>query len=726
MPNGPQPPTYQALYRACMKEAASQGRTLMQRLVVRAGQAMQQRAVTGPDEIERRLLAEAARTLMKHEAALCEAYPQALLSEFAHAIAGDTRKAAALSFDSLELMGDEQMRENVELMRMQQAVNGQVQAELTELNALISSVQGLKSVQPDRNPLRPEVYVRSLRTVTLQSPIPSPMRGRWMLHLGEALGPELARVYTELAGWMRSQGVAEARFTAVAAAEPPAAAAQSPLLNLRELRKLVAGDFEDSSKTDSSRPDFSKTMPAAVDALENMRQVDQVVARMRERQRADAKALAEGRTPAREPAQVLAQEVVQLMVDNIAADSRLLPPVQQCVRDLQPALMRLALDDPRFFSDKRHPARRLLEELTQRSLAWESVDAPGFNAFIEPFRQAVEVLRETHVPGAEPFDFALKTLEDAWGEVQQRDRHHREKAVRALLGAEQRNLLAEKVARGLRSRPDLEGAPREIVAFVTGPWAQVIAQARLTDTTGSHDPGGYTSILTDLIWSSQPNVVGSQTQRLLKMIPGLVEKIRHGLATIDYPGKATERFLDHLSQVHRTAMRGGAAPEPRASEPVKLTREELEAMMGDGVHAPGAWLAPREAQDSGFMDTHPSIAAPQVFTPTQPNAAAVTHAPAEEDDLPDIPVDQFQPGAWVEMMGGAGWQRYQVTWASPHGTLFMFTGKGGQPQSMTRRLLGKMLRGGTLKLVSGRAVVDNALDAVAEKALRNSLDGKHA
>src|SRR5436190_2903596 len=89
-------PTYQALYRACMKEAAAQGRTLMQRLIVRATDAMLGRAAGAPDEIERQLLGEAARRLMKHEAALCEAYPQSLLAEFAQAIAGDARKAAAL------------------------------------------------------------------------------------------------------------------------------------------------------------------------------------------------------------------------------------------------------------------------------------------------------------------------------------------------------------------------------------------------------------------------------------------------------------------------------------------------------------------------------------------------------------------------------------------------------------------------------------------------------
>jgi hypothetical protein len=703
-----------------MKQAAAQGRTLMQRLVARASDQMFRRAVSAADETDRQILTEAARRLMQHEMTLCEGYPQALLAEFAHAIAGDTRKAATVSFDSLELMGEDQMRENVELLRMQQAVDAQVEAEFTELNALISAVQGLKSVQTDRNPLRPEVYVRSVRTVVMQSPIPSPMRTRWLLHLGEALGPELARVYGELADWMRSQGVEQARFVATPSPAAPAVS-QASRLNLRELRRLVTGDFADSGKNDANgQPDFGKTMPAAVDALENMKQVDQVVERMKARQAADAKALAEGRPPEREPAQLLAQEVVHLIVDNIAGDARLLAPVQQCVRDLEPALLRLALDDPRFFSDRKHPARRLLDELTQRSLAWESVGSPGFNAFIEPLQQAVEVLRTTQFPGAEPFDFALRTLQDAWGDAQQRDRHHREKAVRALLNAEQRNLLADKIARELRHRPDLQQAPAEVVAFVTGPWPQVIAQARLTDTAGSHDPGGYTAILTDLIWSAQPRVVGTQGARLLKLVPVLVEKIRHGLATIDYPQAQTERFLGYLAHAHRTALRGA---EAKASEAPKMSREEIEAMMGAGDDAPGAWLAPTEAQESGFVQTHASVTPRQVFVQTQPGTFTATQPP-EPDGLPELPVDHLQPGAWVEMLTGQGWQRFQVTWASPHGTLFMFTGKGGEPQSMTRRLLAKMLQGGTLKLISAQALVDGALDAVAETALRNSLYSK--
>ena len=732
MSTAPQTTSYQALYRACMKEAAAQGRTLMQRLVARAGDSLSRSAKVVADQHEGKLLLEAWRTLVKHEGALCEAYPQALLAEFAQAIAGGVRKQAALSFDSLELMGEDQMQESVELLRTQHAVLAQVEAELTELTALVCAVQSLKKVQSDRNPLRPEVYVRSLRTVTLESPVPTAVRKRWMQHLGQALGPELAQVYGNLCTMLRSQGVVEARFgavqlhsgmpgaagTGVAAPDPTAG-----LLTLRELRRLLAGEFSDSSAPAAPERavEFSATVPAAFEVLQEMKQVDKVMARLKQRgkDQPSAAAAARGQPAAQAPStgQALGLEVVKLMVDNIAGDARLLPPLAQTVRDLEPALLRLALGDPRFFSDRKHPARRLLDEMTQRSLAWEAVDAPGFAAFLEPLQQAVEVLLATHVGGAEPFDFALKTLEEAWGDQQHRDRRYREKAVRALLQAEQRNLLAAKLASEMRRRPDVAAAPREIAAFVTGPWSQVMAQARLSDQSGVTDPGGYQGLINDLVWSAQPRLAGANAARLAAVAPPLVAKLRHGLATIDYPAPATKRFLDWLAGTYRQAAQAaGQLAQPTSF----VAAPEAPAVGADEEDGQDPWLAPTEAQHSGFIETQHAIEPKPLFQPTRAEFSATR--PAADEAAPGLAEAGLQPGAWVEMLMDGGWGRYQVTWASPHGTLFMFAGASGKPHSMTGRLLGKMLKGGTLRMISGQPVVDGALDAVAQAALRNSLD----
>ncbi|GAC1602065.1 MAG: DUF1631 domain-containing protein [Ramlibacter sp.] len=739
----PQNASYQSLYRSCMKEAASRGHTLMQRLVARCVKSMAQRATGMPDAQERNLLTEAARILMKHQEALGEAYPQALLAEFAQAIAGANARASALSFDSLELMGEDQLQESVEVVRTQQTVVQAVEAELTDLNGLVCAVQGLRTVQAERNPLRPEVYVRALRTVTMQSPIPTSVRTRWMQHLGEALGPELALVYRELSRMLVQQGVVPAGYVAVPAREIPgpataqtAAVQASTLLNVRELRRLLSGQFEHSANSFAARferefesgdradapPDFSPTVPAAFETLQEMKQVDRVLTQLKQRATAPA-ALPTGMAAVRElmrheatgPGQALGLEVVTLMVDNIASDARLLAPVQQAVRDFEPALLRLVLEDPRFFSDKGHPARRLLEQMTQRSLAWPSVDSPGFDAFFEPLQQAVDALLATRVPGGDPFEFALTSLEEAWGEQNKRERRHRQKAVRALLQAEQRNLLAGKVSRQLRARPDVAGAARELARFVAGPWSQVIAQARLSDPAGSPDPGGYTSLLSDLLWSAQPQLAGANPLRLARISPRLVEKIREGLASIDYPAAETQRFVDMLAVLQQRAL------VPAAASQAPMTAEELEswfAPASDDVRSP--WLAPGEAQESGFMETYQGADPRPLYPSTEPGAVPV--APDWLDAVPTLGDDGLQPGAWVEMLMAGQWSRLQLTWASPHGTLFMFSDAAGKTHSMTRRLLDQLVAAQSLHLISDQAVVAGALDAVAQAAVSNSPD----
>jgi hypothetical protein len=734
--------SYQAMYRSCIKEAAAQGRTLMQRMVRRAAIATAERT-QGLAQRERKHVAEAARVLMKHEAPLSESYPQALLSEFAHAISGSPQATSALSFDSLELMGDEQMQESVDLMRLQQSVTNSVEFELSELNTLMCAAQGLKKVQIDRNPLRPEVYVRSLRSVILQSPVPQDVRKLWLHALGEALGPELARAYKELCESMREKGIGEAGFNLInttpvrptANANDDAAQQASTLLNVKELRRLLTGELglpRGMPENESAHPDFSATVPAAFEVLQEMRQVDEVVKRLHRRQ-------ASGADPARSEAlhqqlqreargagQALGLEVVNLMVENIASDTRLLPPVQHAVRELEPALLRLALVDPRFFSDRKHPARQLLEQMTQRSLAWQSEDSPGFEAFMEPLLQAVEVLVSTRAEGADPFEYALTSLEEAWGDLQKRDRRYREKAVRALLQAEQRNLLAAKIARELRTRPDLLSAPREVAAFVAGPWAQVMAQARLSDTSGATDPGGHAALVADMLWSAQPRVASTNPAKLQRLMPLLQHELRNGLATIDYPLPATQRFLDQLAALHQRALAGDA----QASRPVPLsttlTPDELLALAADQEDnesdVPGAWLAPTEAQHSGFVETHQSIAPKPLFQPTQ--AGFSDTRPRQEELAPSMADTGLRPGSWVEMLTDGNWVRNQLTWASPHATLFMFADAGGTTHSMTRRLLDKMLKSGALRIVSDQAVVDGALDQVAQAALRNSLDLK--
>jgi len=258
------------------------------------------------------------------------------------------------------------------------------------------------------------------------------------------------------------------------------------------------------------------------------------------------------------PAQ--AAEVVARMVENIAQDSRLLPPVQQVVRALEPALMQLAAADPRFFSDREHPARRLLQEITDRSLGFDNVQAPGFESFLLALHDNALPLAQATIHSRDDFEPVLELLQQRWAESEAQREQERKRAIESLWRAEQRHLLASRLAKQIRHLPEFDLVPAEIGAFLQGPWSQVLAQARLSNDNGQADPGRYREFVDALLWSAQPEETRKNPARLARLVPKLLARLREGLASIGYPPTELGAFMDCLMRLHQMAFQGTAHP----------------------------------------------------------------------------------------------------------------------------------------------------------------------
>lgn len=781
--------TAPGIYQACLVHASVQGGELMKGMIGSARQRIFARVAESGETQGRSPLHEALRLLNHHEAFLCQRFPELLLAEFDSTKVDEAARSAVRvvpSFDQLELMDDVQVQERVEIARILQASLQAVDVELEELNRLICGAQGLPSVIADRNPMRPEVYARALRAVLMQTQEAPAMRVTWMQYLGATLGEALASTYRELCQKLRDAGVAPAGYLVLqgqggarGGAVPSGGASRGPqngvaegvglvsgwgrihgsdnqsagtgpeekLLTLEHLRSLLAGELggADAGQDGWASPGaggrplvgnaFSHTVPAAFDALHEMKQVDAVIKRLADRKRAGSsgvhspeavggarKVRESHRDGPRTLGQALAREVVSQMIDNIAGDFRLLEPVRIAIKSLEPALLGLALEDPRFFSDRKHPARRLLDDITQRSLGFDTVDADGFDAFLQPIQSAVRGLVSIEVDGPEPFEVALIALNEEWTSQAARAPARRQKAVQALLQAEQRNMLASQLVRELRERADLQDASPDVVAFLVGPWSQVMAHARLSHPAQDADPGGFGAVVSDLLWSAHPDLARRNRAALARMIPGLIGKLREGLESINYPATRSDVFFDVLMGLHQQALASlasqGDAPPAAASRP------DLAALFDD-VDETGVWLVGDEARDSGFLEDFdaPDSGIPSSFEPTAPMDYSDSQSPLALPASPEAAFDAMVlPGAWIELWVQGRWIRSQLTWSSPQGKLFMYTSVSGGAHSMTRRSLKRLFDEGTVRLIAGQTLVDGALDAVAQRALRNSLD----
>jgi len=774
-------PQYAALYQATIEEAASGGQAIMGKLVAAVRKSVQARLGTARDYREREVHEESLKLLHAQEPELRLQYPQALLAAFSGPVLSS--KATVLSmadvqFDQLELMDEVQVQESVTMARAQQMAMLAAEASLAELNTLICATLGLATVRPERNPLRPDVYLQALKLVVERAPVPASMRIDWLTTMGVALGAELRELYTRLAARMRAEGVVAAGYAVVPASGTSAVGANRStaggpgglpgssereaqiaaelrarrpadpaLLTLDRLRKLLSGEldaqgtphrvaafaqqfsrqFEGEALLNSSPPegDYAATVPAAFEALTEMKQVDRVVQRLEQRRSAPVRMAQAGavqlaceaiRRSATGVAQALSLEVVNLMVDNIARDPRLLVPVQELVRSLEPALMRLALVDPRVFTDKEHAARSLVQEITHRSLAFASEQTTGFAGFYQEVRDAVAPLTEVDVQGPEPFEIVLAQLRASWDAAAKAQEASRAQAVQALQTAEQRNLLAEKIAREIDSHPDAAKVPEVVIAFLCGPWAQVVAHARLQGGAGSSAADKYQALISAMLWSAHPELARTNVTKLTRLVPLLISTLREGLDSIRYPATKTSVFLEALMGLHQQVFRSASKPEPAAVPMPAPVHAHKTRPVEDG----DPWVAPEEARESNFIEL------PELPDSAPPEAAQVVDGQAAQSVGPlattALVGGALPLGSWVELMSNGEWVRTQLTWASPHGTLFLFTSVYGTTQSMTRRTHDKLVAAGQLRMISGQPVVDGALDAVAQQAMRNSVD----
>jgi hypothetical protein len=146
-----------------------------------------------------------------------------------------------------------------------------------------------------------------------------------------------------------------------------------------------------------------------------------------------------------------------------------------------------------------------------------------------------------------------------------------------------------------------------------------------------------------------------------------------------------------------------AAPAPQDSPNSVISVLGLDDVKdGDAF-----WVADNEASETGYFVDVPA-ASPTPGASEEPQAGR--HWSETELDI----------GSWVELRIDRQWVRAQLTWASPHRTLFMFHSAQGEAHSMSRRTMDRLRAKDEMKIVAISHVVDNALDAVAQAALLNN------
>ena len=788
-----------AAHVACLNEAIRQAPLIVERWRSGVFDVLNERYTSSMQNIEKRHLDAAMLALHNYQADIRKNFVAALTNAIANEAQTPRGTEAeksrvfigSVNFDDLELMGDSAVQDTVDSARVLQTVAIVCEAGLAAFSARLSTAQGFEQVKTEMNPLRPEIFSRSLLAAVQSIPVDNALRSLWFTHGGLLLGQLVQGLYLALNELLTKRGIEPAAYRVITKRgfkiagqsnysgpggatgfddlassafaplaklsgelptisfpqteakrnNPPVAAPSRTQLTVDRSRRLLVGDDDASLQkqalpTDSepsAHQDFPHPVPVAVTVLnaweKNGKGTSQVqrkaprtqplpLTQLREQLKLDAKSLGQSR----------AIDAVSLLIEKMANDPRLLAPVQQVIANAEPAFLRLAFTAPRFFSDKSHPARRLLETIASKSLAFATEGAPGFAEFLRDLQGVAGLLAAGGANDTQHFANVLSDFEEKSALRHAAEYENRRGTTQALLEVEQRNILALKISTEILARTDFVLANQTIAAFLTGPWSQVLAKERLaveSDRTGVHK-AIFSLTLGELLWSLDAKQTSSHPKRLAKLIPSILERLQGGLLSLDSPLADSRAFFEELSTIHQSSLNASGVPVPSNATPAtpvrnRKTKMELDGLFGagDSAHGLGSGLAPLEAQrSSSIKDVLPG-AEPR-FQNTQP---FFDTAPGEKPALePKERVSgsiELQLGAWVDLLADDEWFRAQLNWISRYRTLFMFTSPGGRTHSMTEPLLHYFLLQGLVKVISQEGV----LDGVKLAARRNSTFG---
>ena len=133
------------------------------------------------------------------------------------------------------------------------------------------------------------------------------------------------------------------------------------------------------------------------------------------------------------------------------------------------------------------------------------------------------------------------------------------------------------------------------------------------------------------------------------------------------------------------------------------------------------WNAPTEIQHSGFMPDSVLSSLEPKANPPHPQTLETADTAVHARPQASVQSTDLQLGAWVEMLVDRLWLRAQLTWVSPHNTLFMFTSEKGRKHSMTARVLQHLMQQEFVRVISQDGVIDSALDHALESVAQAAL-----
>jgi len=633
--------------------------------------------------------------------------------------APDSPGAGPLSPGGLELMDETRVESEIEISRAIQQIDTGAEWELRELQTFTSTLRGQMHVTAESNPLRAQSFARALWQAASALPA-TPAQQVILLRVSATVMAGFLRMsFAAASTRLESQGVTPSiyRTVVITAGSAPDAPPEMDVTRPGALdglmRSMPTGDIGPCGAPDNKR----RALPTAGPALEQaLQRVEELLRRIP----AAASGAVGFETPqlVQHRAALMATtgetidrqiiELLSLLFETILSDHSLPPGLHALIARLQVSALRIALLDPSMLDAYDHPVWVLMDRIVSAATAYPHATDPRLTSLLRFCETLVSNMAAEAMQDSALYRRSIAQLDAFLAEQWHRQAHEAQTAVDALMRADQADQLQRNLSSRLVEQMVTIRTSSLIRRFVTITWARVLTEAVLRFGDQSEATAGYLKAVDELLWSLKLPSHPRSRDRLVSLLPSLLQRLRAGMALIDVPAAEQLAVLDELMMVHSNALRpgprGAAAPAEEQLSPEEIVRRMREEVEFE--------LEPLDG--SGFADSLIDLASMETVPAELMNADA-----APFGDNPQEWVKRMTVGERYRIFLQGAWTRVQLLWRSEQTLFFLFAGETPQrTHSVSQRALERLRAAELLGPLHAHSLVQRAVDGMLRNLAR--------
>jgi hypothetical protein len=423
-------------------------------------------------------------------------------------------------------------------------------------------------------------------------------------------------------------------------------------------------------------------------------------------------------------------DIVAMLFDFILDDKRIPDSMKALIGRLQIPVLKVAMLDKSFFSQKTHPVRRLLDKLAEASIGWN--DAEGHESGL--YRKVDELVQRATSEFEDNIDLFADLLADfeqyLLGEKNQVDELTGVSA-QLIYQREQVEVGSVVAHEIVRDRVGSNRMPSAIRDFLASVWEKFLLNAWLKGGAEGDEWGRAVKAMDDLLWSIGPKAGVDERKKLVALLPGLLKILREGMAQTGVSEAESELLFAVLVKCHAGAIKSGL----ETAKPAELLDPDLDSQIIDLADLP---VPEADDEASGYTE----IEIPVEMVSVTPEIALAVSAPLQETsqdegwktlticdtsafvsgDEFDVKVRKLKRGTWIEFeQTGGEFTRVKLAWVSPHKGMLLCTNRlGERAASIKPDWLAGKFRTGQARVIDDTALVESAVNNLMEQLKQES------